>query len=275
MPTSAASTSGIWDCHFHIFGPYDAHPLPPNPIYTPPPAPFAEIRAIHAALGIAHGVIVQGACYGNDHSALLAALDTTDGAYRGIATIDPDIDEAQLADMAARGVRGIRLGLMSHLGGAPDMGQMRAVLERIRPYGWHALLHGQIDDVLGALAVLAPLGVPLVIDHMARVQARDGVAYASFARLQETLALPHLWIKLSGPDRITDGIAPYLDAVRVARALLDTAPDRAIWGTDWPHPNIRYPRPDEAQLLAWIRALCGDAATADAVLRHNPARLYA
>ncbi len=124
--------------------------------------------------------------------------------------------------------------------------------------------------------MLAPLDVPLVIDHMARVQARDGVAYASFARLQAYLALPHLWIKLWGPDRITDGIAPYPDAVRVRPCAAGHRPrPRAIWGTDSPHPNIRYPRPDEAQLLAWIRALCGDAATADAVLRHNPARLYA
>ncbi|MGO4307124.1 amidohydrolase family protein [Cupriavidus sp. RAF12] len=275
MQVDTTGASGIWDCHFHIFGPYARFPLPPDPIYAPPAAPFSEIRALHAALGIAHGVIVQGACYGDDHDALLAALDDSHGTYRGIATIDPEIDEARLVDMHARGVRGIRLGLMSHLGGPADPGRMRAVLERIRPYGWHALLHGQLPDVVNALRALAPLNIPLVIDHMARVNASDGISYPAFAALEEFLALPHLWIKLSGPDRITDGIVPYPSAVRVARRLLDIAPARAIWGTDWPHPNIQYPRPNESWLLAWIRALCGDAATTDAVLVHNPARLYA
>ncbi|MGO4329076.1 amidohydrolase [Cupriavidus sp. 2TAF22] len=275
QPDAGAATRGTWDCHTHIFGPYDAHPLPSDAIYSPPAAPFAELRALHAALGIVHGVLVQGACYGDDHSALLAALDASAGTYRGVALIDPEIDEARLADMHARGVRGIRLGLMSHLGGAIDPGRMRAMLDRIRPYGWHALLHGQLTDVTGALETLEAHGVKLVVDHMARVEAARGVDYAEFTALERLLALPNVWIKLSGPDRITSGTAPFAAAVPVARRLLEIAPARAIWGSDWPHPNIAYARPDEAQLLAWIHAVCGGAAGADAVLVRNPARLYA
>ncbi|MCP3022404.1 amidohydrolase family protein [Cupriavidus basilensis] len=271
---ASAAPGGIWDCHTHIFGPYAQHPLPADAIYSPPPAPFSALRALHAGLGVAHGVLVQGACYGDDHGALLTALDRSAGTYRGVALIDPEIDEARLADMHARGVRGIRLGLMSHLGGRIDPRRMLAILDRIRPYGWHALLHGELTDVNGALETLAPHGVTLVIDHMARVKAADGVDYPAFAAFERFLALPNVWIKLSGADRITGG-APSDAAAVVARRMLNIAPGRAIWGTDWPHPNIAYARPDETQLLAWIRAVCGDADTAAAVLVRNPARLYA
>lgn len=269
----------IWDCHTHIFGPYADHPLPPDAVYRPPEAPFAALRALHRSLGITHGVLVQGACYGEDHDAVLTALDTTEGAYRGVALISPDVDEEHLRRMHARGIRGIRLGLMSHLGGKPDAGRMVAQLERIRPYGWHALVHGEVGDVVEALDVLLPQGVPLVIDHMARVEASRGVDYPAFAALERCLAMPNVWIKLSGADRITGGAAPYEAALPIARRQLAAAPERAIWGTDWPHPNIAYPVPDEAGLLAWIRRVCADVfaneAGADAVLRHNPSRLYA
>ncbi|WP_423200027.1 MULTISPECIES: amidohydrolase family protein [unclassified Cupriavidus] len=266
--------TALWDCHTHIFGPYSAHPLPPAPIYTPPEAPFPALLALHARLGITHGVLVQGACYGHDHGAVLAALDSTGGRYRGVAVIEPEIAETTLADMHARGIRGIRLGLMSHLGGPADPARMLAILDRIRPYGWHALVHGKLADVVSALHHLVPAGVPLVIDHMARVQASDGIDYPLFHALEAFLAAPHVWIKVSGPDRITDGLTPFAAAVPVARRLLARAPDRAIWGTDWPHPNIAYPRPDEADLLAWIRMVCDDAELAAAVLSHNPTRLY-
>jgi predicted TIM-barrel fold metal-dependent hydrolase len=274
-PIRGVGPSQVWDCHTHIFGPYADHPLPHDAIYRPAPAPFTALRRLHRALGITHGVLVQGACYGDDHDAVLSALASGAGAYRGVALIDPDIDEAKLAAMHAGGIRGIRLGLMSHLGGKPDPARMAAQLERVRRYGWHALVHGEVADVVGAIDTLAPFGVTLVIDHMARVDAAAGIDYAAFTALEQCLASPDVWIKLSGADRITGGAAPYDAAVPVARRLLERAPDRAIWGSDWPHPNIAYPVPDEAQLLDWIRRVCGDPATLDAVLRANPARLYA
>jgi len=270
------SHDGIWDCHTHIFGPYAEHPLPPDAVYRPPAAPFSTLRTLHRALGISHGVLVQGACYADDHDAVLTALDGADGNYRGVALISPDVDEGHLRQMHARGARGIRLGLMSHLGGKPDAGRMVAQLERIRPYGWHALLHGEVGDVVEALDVLAPQGVTLVIDHMARVDAAKGIDYPAFTALERCLASPNIWIKLSGADRITGGASPYEAALPIARRLLAAAPERAIWGTDWPHPNIAYPVPDEGVLLAWIRRVCEEVVgNADAVLRTNPTRLYA
>jgi 2-pyrone-4,6-dicarboxylate lactonase len=269
------SSNGIWDCHTHIFGPYAAYPLPAGAVYSPPEAPFSALRSKHAALGVRHGVLVQGACYGDDHTVLLDALDESGGAYRGVALIGPDIDEARLVEMHARGVRGIRLNLMSHLAAQVDFGRMSAMIERIQPYGWHASIHGELSDVVQALDALADREVPLVIDHMARVRAAEGIRQEGFAELERFLSLPYIWIKLSGADRITESKGPYELAAPIARRLLEVAPDRAVWGTDWPHPNIRYPVPEEAGLLSWIRAICGDRETADAVLIHNPARLYA
>jgi hypothetical protein len=212
----AAADTGIWDCHTHLFGPYADHPLPPDAVYRPPAAPFSALRALHRSLGIGHGVLVQGACYGDDHDAVLTALDSTGAAYRGVALISPEVDEACLREMHARGIRGIRLGLMSHLGGKPDPARMVAQLERIRPYGWHALVHGEVGDVVDALDVLVPHGVTLVIDHMARVDAAKGVG---LSRIRGARALP-------GAARRLDQALRRGPHHRRCRALRRRAPDR-------------------------------------------------
>lgn len=275
LPDLPALPVGSWDCHAHIFGPWADYPLPPAPAYQPDAAPFSALRALHAQLGIGHGVLVQGACYGLDHAALLGALEQGQGKYRGIAIIAPDIEEAMLAGMHARGVRGVRFNFMSHLPGATDPARFAAVVERIRPYGWHVLLHGGLPDILGALPTLTDLNVPVLIDHMARVKADEGVAYPAFGRLERLLALPQIWIKLSGADRIA-GRAPYTSALPVMRRLLEIAPERCLWGSDWPHVNISGQPPAEAALLQLLYQACGsDAGLVRQVLVDNPARLYA
>jgi predicted TIM-barrel fold metal-dependent hydrolase len=265
----------VWDCHTHIFGPWDSYPLPPDAVYRPAEATFDTLRALHARMGITRGVIVQGACYGPDHTALLGALAASGGAYRGIAVIDPDIPEATLRAMHDGGVRGIRLGAMAHLGGggsAIDTGRMRDSVARIAPYGWHVLVHAQPDDTLAILQALEGCGVPQVIDHMARLAAEGGLQSRAGAALLHRLEAPEIWIKVSGADRVTEGRPE--DALAQVRQLVQAAPERALWGTDWPHVNIRYAAPDDAALLALVRQACGDDATAKAVLTHNPARLY-
>lgn len=267
-------TYPLWDCHTHIYGPYDRHPLPAGAAYAPEAAPFDALRAMHRALGVTHGVIVQAACYGSDHTALLEALDATQGAYRGIAVIGPDIDEALLADMAGRGVRGVRIGLMSHLGNAFDAGKARAVIERILPYGWHALVHGTPGDVVQAVEAVGHLGATLVIDHMARVSVSDPGLTGQVDRICALLRSESVWIKFSGVDRITAGNLDAQRARAVLERLLAVAPARAIWGTDWPHPNLSYPVPDDGALLGWLRSAAGDESLLRAVLSKNPSRLY-
>jgi predicted TIM-barrel fold metal-dependent hydrolase len=267
--------ANAWDCHFHVYGPWGRFPLPPAPPYTPDEAGFDALRQLHERLGIAHGVLVQPAVYGADHSALLAALRESGGAYRGIALIEPDIDDALLDEMHLAGVRGARLNVVSHLPGGTDPGRLRAIAGRVRSRGWHLLLHGALPQVLDALGVLAAIEVPVVVDHMARVPAARGIDYVEFAELEAHLARPEVWIKLSGADRISAGEPPFRDAVPIGRRLLSLAPHRALWGTDWPHPNITTPWPEESALLALLGDICEDRESWRRVLVENPAALYA
>lgn len=272
--SAMSPTKAVWDCHTHIYGPYGRHPLRRGAVYAPEPAPFDALRAMHRSLGITHGVIVQAACYGSDHGALLDALESAQGTYRGIAVIEPDIDEALLAGMAAKGVRGIRIGLMSHLGNAFDAGRVRAAIERILPYGWHALVHGTAGDVVQAVEAVGHLGAILVIDHMARVAVNDPGVTFQLDRVCALLRNESVWIKVSGVDRITAGNLDAEQARPVLERLLAVAPDRAIWGTDWPHPNLSYPVPDDRALMGWLQSAAGDDSVLHAVLSENPSRLY-
>jgi predicted TIM-barrel fold metal-dependent hydrolase len=266
----------IWDSHFHVFGPWDKYPLPPNPSYRPGEATFDMVRALHAPMGVTRGVIVHGANYGDDHSAMLGALIASRGAYRGIAIIDPGIAESTLRTMHDAGVRGIRFNVLAHLSsGGPriDAGRMRAAIERIKPYGWHVLVHAGPDDTISVLEALDGCGVPVLVDHMARLPADGGLQTNAGQALLRWLESPDIWIKVSGADRVTDGQPG--NAIGQMRALIAAAPDRVLWGTDWPHVNIKYTSPDDASLLDLARRACGDAATARALLTLNPSRLYA
>ncbi len=262
-----------WDCHAHVFGPWNQYPLPPAPPYVPEEGPLVDYLKLHAHLGVSHGVLVQPACYGEDHSAILGALDHTHGNYRGIALISPEIAEETLTMMHAKGIRGARFNVLPHLPGSLDPAYIAAVVGRIKPYGWHVLVHGQPAGVLKVLPDIVKTGVTIVIDHMARVRAADGIDYPAFRELESYVQCPEVWIKLAGADRISDH-PEYEDALIVARRLLSLAPERALWGTDWPHPNISYPRPDELKLLAWLNAVCADEALFHRVLVDNPQRLY-
>ena len=266
--------AGAWDCHTHIFGPWDCFPLPPSPAYQPDEASFDTLRQLHRRLGIAKGVLVQAAAYGMDHAALIAALHAGDDAYRGIALIEPDIEEATLEALFKAGVRGAWLNVVGHLPGGTDPGRMRAIAERVRSHGGHLLVHGQLSEVLLALRALSGSGVPVVVDHMARVEAARGIAYPEFEALEVHLGEPDVWIKLSGADRISRGVPPFDDAAPVARRFLEIAPTRTLWGSDWPHPNISTPWPDEAGLLSLLEQICGDRASLERVLVTNPATLY-
>ncbi|ARP80602.1 hypothetical protein CAL12_06980 [Bordetella genomosp. 8] len=274
--THAAGGDDIWDTHFHVFGPWERYPLPPNPSYRPEEAPFEATRALHARMGVTRGVIVHGANYGGDHSALLGALAASQGAYRGIVIIDPDVPDATLRAMHDAGVRGIRFNVLAHLGGGAasfDAGRMRAAIARVAGYGWHALVHAGPEDTIAVLDALDGCGVPVVVDHMARLPAGDGLRSEAGQALLRWLESPQVWVKVSGADRVTQGQPE--QAIAQMRALIAAAPDRVLWGTDFPHVNIKYAHPDDAALLDLARRACGDAATARALLTDNPARLYA
>lgn len=273
--TNSSNAKGMWDCHTHIYGPWDRFPIPANAAYTPEAAPFSELATLHQQLGINHGVLVQAAPYGTDHSAILAAIASSDGRYRGVGIIDEHITDADLQMLHDGGLRGIRFNLMGHLPGARDPQKLRHLAERVAPFGWHVLVHGELPDLLPFLKSWENLATPLVIDHMARPDLTQPVDTTLMNELRSQLGRSNRWIKLSGIDRAMQGAAgPWEQALDQVRELLECAPERAIWGSDWPHPNIKGPVPSDSDLLDFILQVCDSAALQKAVLIDNPARLY-
>lgn len=272
---SSPALTGSWDCHTHIYGPWARFPLPANAAYTPAPAPFSELLALHQRLGISHGVLVQAAPYGTDHSAILAAIAQSGGHYRGVGLINQDTSDTELQALHDGGLRGIRFNLMGHLPGARDPQQLRRLAERVAPLGWHVLIHGELPTLLPFLEQWRTLQVPLVIDHMARPDLTQPLDEPAFAALRKELQRPDRWIKLSGIDRAMQGQpGPWPQALDRVRQLLECAPERALWGSDWPHPNIKGPVPDDRQLLDFVLQVCDSRALQQAVLVDNPSRLY-
>ncbi|MEE4455177.1 amidohydrolase family protein [Novosphingobium resinovorum] len=263
--------AGACDAHCHIFGPQDRFPYLPGRAYQPAETPLERYREMAGALGLARAVFVQPAVYGTDHAAMLDALERGEGAYAGVGIIDASVRDADLARMHAAGFRGARFNYVGHLGARPSRGDVLAVMDRVAPLGWHLVFHVDAGALADEAGFLAELPCPLVIDHMARLDAAAGVQQPGFAALLELAALPHVWTKISAADRMSADLS---DAVPFMAALAAAAPSRTLWGTDWPHPNSRW-MPDDGDLLDLLaRAVPGEAART-AILVDNPARLYA
>ncbi|GGI07566.1 amidohydrolase family protein [Egicoccus halophilus] len=274
-PRRFVAPAGACDAHCHIFGPADRFPFAPGRAYTPPDAGLEHFEELQRTLGMRHAVFVQASCHGTDNRAMLDALRRGAGRYAGVAMVDDRVGDQQLQELHAAGVRGARFNFVKHLGGAPDMGVFRRVIERIAPLGWHAVLHLDAKDLLGMGAALQRLPVAFVIDHMARVDASAGVDQPAFVALLELLEDERCWVKISGAERLTgtDGSTRYRDVVPFMVALVDQAPDRVLWGTDWPHPNVRF-MPDDGDLVDLLADVLGSERSRQAVLVDNPRRLY-
>ncbi|KJV37246.1 amidohydrolase family protein [Luteibacter yeojuensis] len=263
------------DAHCHVFGPASRFPYAPDRSYTPPDAPYEHLEALHDFLGFDRGVIVQASCHGTDNTAMLDAIARSNGRYKGVAIVDDGIDEAGLSTLDAGGVRAVRFNFVQHLGGRPDMKVFWRVLDRVAEMGWHVVLHLDAQDIVELQDVLAKIRVPFVIDHMGRVQAAKGVDQEPFRLL---LALmrdnPLAWVKVCGAERVSVGKKPFDDAIPFAQALIEAAPERVLWGTDFPHPNISKDMPNDGGLVDLMFRFCPDEALRHRLLVANPARLY-
>lgn len=265
---------GAVDCHCHLYGPFDRFPLPAEAAYAHAEATFEQYEALRARLQISRAVIVQPAPYGSDHRMLLDALERGAGRYSGVALVDERTSIEELERLHAAGVRGARFHFFERLGRVADWDRIARVAERISPLGWHLLLH--VDGpTLGRRALLFErLPLPYVIDHLARIDAGAGTTQPAFAALQQLQRDPHCWVKISALDRLThEPGPPYDDVVPFARAVVSAAPDRVLWGTDWPHPNARAV-PDDAEMVALLFDCVPDAAQRTRILVENPRRLY-
>ena len=265
--------AGACDAHCHIFGPAARFPYAPTRRYTPPDAPKEMLAALHRRLGLSRAVLVQASCHGTDNRAMLDAIASSSGAWRGVAMVEATVTDRELEALHAAGVRGVRFNFVAHLGGAPDLNAVDQVLRRVGPLGWHVVLHLDAEDILTYREFLGRLRVPFVIDHMGRVRAAHGLDQKPFRLLLDVMKNEPAWVKVSGPERISAGGRPFRDAVPFARALIDAAPDRVLWGTDFPHPNVRV-MPNDGELLDLFALFTDDEELRRKVLVDNPARLY-
>lgn len=265
---------GAWDAHCHVFGPAADFPNADDRSYTPPDAPFETLQALHNHLGFTRGVIVQASCHGSDNRAMLDAIARSEGRYRGVAIVDGSETDEQLAEMDAGGVRGVRFNFVAHLGGAPDLDVFDSTVDRLADLGWHVVLHLDAQDILTYAERLARIPVPFIIDHMGRVKAQDGIEQQSFLALQQLMENPLAWVKVCGAERVSVGRRPFEDAVPFAQKLIELAPERVLWGTDWPHPNISKDMPNDGGLVDLMFNFCTDPLLRQKLLIDNPMKLY-
>ena len=255
---------GATDTHFHVYGADHA-----------PGASVADYLALRRRLGLSRGILVQPSAYGFDNSLHLAALRMLGPEHaRLVAVLPPDVPDAELRRLHGEGVRGVRFNLK--LGGPLTFEDLAPMARRIAPLGWHCQLNMGPEQLVDGAALLRTLPCPLVLDHLGQVPQPEGVRSAAFAVVRALLERGRIWVKLSGAY-ITSRSGPpaYADAGEVAAALARAAPERLLWGSDWPHPTLAAAnKPDDAVLLGLLRDWVPDGAARRRVLVDNPARLY-
>ncbi len=262
---------GATDAHCHVFGPGNVFPYSPNRRYTPEDAPKETLRALHDYLGIDRAVIVQASCHGFDNAAMMDCLAWDTKRYRGVAIVNDDFKDADYDKLDAGGVRGVRFNFVKHLGGAPDMAVFNRVMDRVKGRGWHVVLHVDAPDIVPLSDMMKKLPLPFVVDHMGRVPAAAGVDQAPLKALLELAKLENCWIKVCGSERID--MPPYAKAMPIAHTIVETIPDRVLWGTDFPHPNASH-EADEGELVDLVPQIAPDPLAQKRLLVDNPGRLY-
>lgn len=260
------------DCHAHVFGPAGRYPWAEGRVYTPLDASVQDYCAMLDGLGVGRAVLVQPSVYGVDNRAMLDAMAVAPIPMRGVAVLPPDVDDATLDDLHVRGVRGVRYNLVdtAHSATALPLEALRRMGDRLARLGWHLELLLRVDRQPGLDRDLAGFPVPVVVGHLGLPGGAIRPDDPGFQALLRLLAAGAAWVKLSAPYRL----APGTDVPALARSLTQAAPDRVLWGSDWPHPNMAAPLPPDADMLHTLARWVPDAATRRRILIDNPARLY-
>lgn len=264
------------DTHFHVYGPPHRFPYVDDRHYTPPAAPIEHYFGLMKHLGLGRAVLVHPAVHGNENWATLDALRRSDGRLRGMVRSTTSLDDVDLASLHAAGVRGIRFNLVEELGGAFDKAVFDRAVARVAPRGWAVCLHVPGDRIPAMAEHLRRAPVNIIFDHFGRVDGREGVDGENFRVLLDLMGEKNMWCKISGADRLRQRGSPYGNIPPMARALIDRAPDRVIWGTDWPHSNVvEHGRmANDGDLVNMLLDFAPDAAARNRVLVDNPARLF-
>lgn len=266
---------GTVDTHCHVFGPGDVFPYAPERKYTPTDAGKDELFALRDFLGIERSVIVQATCHGADNRALVDALRTAGDRARGIATVRADVTDDELAGLHEAGVRGVRFNFVRRLVDPKPDEYYRAIVERIAALGWHIVIYFEPADLVDRWGLFTSLPTDVVVDHMGRPDVRSSPDGPEFERFLTLLRdHPNVWSKVTCPDRLTVAGPPYDDVVPFARAVVEQFPDRVLWGTDWPHPNLKSHMPDDGVLVDYVPRIAPDPVRRQKLLVDNPMRLY-
>jgi 2-pyrone-4,6-dicarboxylate lactonase len=273
---------GTVDAHCHVFGPGDTFPFAPERRYTPCDAGKAQLFALRDHLGVTRNVIVQATCHGADNSAMVDAVRASGGRARGIATVRPDVGAGELRELDAAGVRGVRFNFVKRLVDAAPKDELAAVAAKIAPMGWHVVVYFEAADLPELEGFLGSLPTPVVVDHMGRPDVTQPVGGPEFTRFLRFVERHDVWVKVSCPERLSVTGPPAVDGQRhacadvvpFARRVVDEFPDRVLWGTDWPHPNLTGHMPDDGLLVDHIPHVAVTPRQRHKLLVENPMRLY-
>jgi len=275
--------AGAVDAHCHVFGPAEQFPYAPERKYTPCDAGKEQLFALRDQLGFERNVIVQATCHGADNRALVDACVSAGGRARGVATVKRDVSDQELQELNAAGIRGVRFNFVKRLVDFTPKEELIEIAHRIAKLGWHIVVYFEAVDLPELWGFFSGLPTDLVVDHMGRPDVSkpvDGEEFELFVRFMREH--PNVWSKVSCPERLSvsgkpalDGEqAAYHDVVPFARRLIETFPDRVLWGTDWPHPNLKNHMPDDGLLVDFIPRIATTPELQRKLLVDNPLRLY-
>lgn len=267
--------AGAVDAHCHVFGPEDRFPYAPERKYTPCDAPKETLFALRDFLGFDKNVIVQASCHSKDNRAMVDALDASHGKAKGVAFVGEEVTDDELKWMHRAGVRGVRFNFIKRLVDFTPRDVLERIAARVAPLGWHIVVYFEMSALEELESFFTALPTKVIVDHMACPDVRKGLDNPDFNRFVALMdAHGNFWVKATCPERFTRTGAPYDDVVPFARLLIERFPDRVLWGTDWPHPNMPKEAPDDGVLVDVIPKIAPTAALQRALLVDNPMRLY-
>lgn len=266
---------GSVDAHCHVFGPGAVFPYAPERKYTPCDAGRNQLYALRDHLGLSRNVVVQATCHGSDNRAMIDALLHSKGRARGVATVTPHMTLVDFSKLHDAGVRGVRFNFLRRLVDPRPDAYYLNIIENIAPLGWHVVIYFEAEDLAERAPFFASLPTTVVVDHMGRpdvTKPADGQEFDQFVRFMDDN--PHVWCKVTCPERLSVAGPPYSDVAPFARRIVKGFPDRVLWGTDWPHPNLKGHMPDDGALVDFIPSIAPTADLQQRLLVTNPMRLY-
>lgn len=267
--------AGAVDAHCHVFGPSPRFPFAPERKYTPCNAGKEKLYELRDYLGFTRNVIVQATCHGKDNSAMVDACRTAGDLARGIASVGSDVSRDELVEMHEAGVRGVRFNFVKRLVDATPREVFIEIAERIQEFNWSIVVYFEAADLHGLEAFLKQLPGIIVVDHMGRPDVSKGVDHPDFGRFVRLMTEnENIWTKVTCPERLTVAGVPYDDVLPFYQTIVDQFEDRVLWGTDWPHPNMKSHMPDDGALVDYIPKIARTSGQQRKLLVSNPMRLY-